>query len=268
MERSAVLREYPLMRFGDVYGRHEHGRLRCEEGAELPGVSVRTCHRHRRPWEAEGAEGLYDRRPGRVSARQAPVDEVMKVLTLFETQDFDFTLKQFHEKLVEEHRIKRSDTWVKSTVQAGGKVDKANPTRVGRAPAQLGIGMIPACWPEARGRSERMFWTLQGRLPQELRAAGLTDMDAANRFLRESYLPRHNKRFAAAAIASPISWTTSSRARNGSMTAPFLKAGPQGRARARTLRRVPPAAGRTVPAMRRGAGPHAGCVLARLTPKA
>ena len=79
------------------------------------------------------------------------------------------------------------------TPKAGGKVDKANPTQVGRALAQLGIELIPAYSPEARGRSERMFGTLQNRLPQELRLAG---MDEANRFLRQVYLPEHNARFA------------------------------------------------------------------------
>ena len=53
--------------------------------------------------------------------------------------------------------------------EAGGKVDKDTPTQVGRALAQLGIELIPAYSPEARGRSERMFGTLQKRLPQELR---------------------------------------------------------------------------------------------------
>ena len=62
-----------------------------------------------------------------------------------------------------------------NTPEAGGKVDKDTPTQVGRALAQLGIELIPAYSPEARGRSERMFGTLQKRLPQELRLAGITD---------------------------------------------------------------------------------------------
>ena len=68
--------------------------------------------------------------------------------------------------------------------------------KVGRALAQLGIELIPAYSPEARGRSERMFGTLQKRLPQELRLAGITDMVEANRFLKEVFLPQHNARFA------------------------------------------------------------------------
>ena len=84
------------------------------------------------------------------------------------------------------------------TPEAGGKVDRDNPTQVGRALIQLGIELIPAYSPEARGRSERMFGTLQKRLPQELRLAGITTMDEANRFLREVFLPEHNRLFAIA----------------------------------------------------------------------
>jgi Helix-turn-helix domain len=89
------------------------------------------------------------------------------------------------------------------TPEAGGKVDRTRPTQVGRALAQLGIEHIAAYSPEARGRSERMFGTLQGRLPNELRLAGITDLDAANRFLAEVYLPAHNTRFKVAAEQPP-----------------------------------------------------------------
>jgi transposase len=82
------------------------------------------------------------------------------------------------------------------TPQAGGKVDKDNPTQVGRALAQLGIEPIAAYSPEARGRSERAFGTIQGRLPQELRLAGISTMEDANRFLAEVFWPAHNARFA------------------------------------------------------------------------
>ncbi len=82
------------------------------------------------------------------------------------------------------------------TPEAGGKVDRDNLTQVGRALQRLGIELIPAYSPEARGRSERMFGTLQKRLPQELRLAGITEIDEANRFLKEVYLPQHNARFA------------------------------------------------------------------------
>jgi transposase len=81
------------------------------------------------------------------------------------------------------------------TPQAGGAVDKARLTQVGRALKQLGIEHIPAYSPEARGRSERMFGTLQDRLPKELTLAGIATVETANRFIREVYLPAHNARF-------------------------------------------------------------------------
>ena len=85
------------------------------------------------------------------------------------------------------------------TPEAGGKVDRDNPTQFGRAMKQLGIEMIAAYSPEARGRSERAFGTHQGRLPHELAAQGITDMAAANRYLREVYLPAFNAEFARSA---------------------------------------------------------------------
>jgi transposase len=84
------------------------------------------------------------------------------------------------------------------TPKAGAKVAKDQPTQVGRALARLGIEHIPAYSPEARGRSERAFGTLQDRLPKELQLAGITTVAAANRFLREVYLREHNARFAVA----------------------------------------------------------------------
>ena len=89
-----------------------------------------------------------------------------------------------------------------SPPKAGGKVDKDNPTQVGRALQQLGIELIAAYSPEARGRSERMFGTLQKRLPQELRLAGITTRQDANRFLEEVFWPAHNARFARPAEAA------------------------------------------------------------------
>jgi transposase len=85
------------------------------------------------------------------------------------------------------------------TVKAGEKVDKHRLTQVGRALKELGIQMIPAYSPQARGRSERSFGTWQGRLPQELRLAKITTVEAANEFLRNSYIARFNKQFAVAA---------------------------------------------------------------------
>jgi len=81
------------------------------------------------------------------------------------------------------------------TPEAGGKVDRKHLTQFGQALQRLGIEMIPAYSPEARGRSERMFRTHQDRLPRELALAGITDMVAANRYLTETYRPAFNAEF-------------------------------------------------------------------------
>lgn len=81
------------------------------------------------------------------------------------------------------------------TPEAGGKVDKDNPTQVGRALAQLGISHIPSYSPEGRGRMERAFGTLQGRLPQTMRLAGIDTIEAANVWLKASYIAEYNDQF-------------------------------------------------------------------------
>ena len=298
MSWTEQLQGLRLMEFGEIYERSERRELSQAEAASILGVGERTFRRWRDRYEAEGAEGLYDRRLGKASGRRVAVDTVMQVLALFDTRYFDFTAKHFFDKLVSKHGFDRSYNWLRLTLQAhgrtrpaprrgahrrkrerrplpgmmlhqdgsshqwvpgqwwdlivtmddatseiysalfveeegtlstfsaldevvsenglfcalyadrgshywhtpeaGGKVDKGNPTQVGRALAQLGIELIPAYSPEARGRSERMFGTLQKRLPQELRLAGIATMDAANRFLKETFLPEHNQRFAIA----------------------------------------------------------------------
>jgi hypothetical protein len=252
--------------------------------------------RWRGRYDAEGAEGLQDRRLGRPSARAVPVDEALRMVTLYETRYTGWTVKHFHEHWRTEHGGTRSYTWTKKTLQAagpvaraprrgahrkkrprkplpgmrlhqdgsthewvpgcqwdlivtmddatseiysavfveeegtlssfqglrevietkglfsslytdrgshywyteeaGGKVDKARLTQVHRALHQLGITLIPAYSPEARGRSERVFRTLQDRLPKELALAGITEMAAANRYLTTQFLPAYNRRFA------------------------------------------------------------------------
>jgi len=81
------------------------------------------------------------------------------------------------------------------TRKVGGRVDYHRRTQVGRALHELGVQMIPAYSPEARGRSERNFSTWQGRLPQELRLRQIRTLEAANRFLRENYIAEFNRRF-------------------------------------------------------------------------
>ena len=296
MTRTTTLQDLRLMKFTDYYEQTKKRKLTQSEAASLLGMSERTFRRYSKRYEAEGADGLFDRRLARVPQNRVSVDTVTRMLALFDTQYWDFTPKHFHEKLVSEHKFTQSYNWVRlqlqshgriqkaprrgahrrkrerralpgmmlhqdgsnhewvpdkwwdlivtmddatsevysaffveeegtmssftavdevirsrglfcslyadrashywHTPEAGGKVDKNNPTQFGRAMIQLGIELIPAYSPEARGRSERMFGTLQNRLPQELRVKGITTIEEANRFLTEEYLPVHNKQFA------------------------------------------------------------------------
>lgn len=295
MKRTEVLQEIRIMKFEDIYSRRQARQLSQEQAAEILGVSVRTVRRWEDRYEAEGAEGLYDKRLGRLAGNRVPVDTVAEMLELFDTRYWDYTAKHFHEKLIKDHGFTQSYNWVRLTLHAngrtraaprrgahrrkrarrpmvgmmlhqdgsthewvpgqswdlivtmddatseiysaffvdeegtmssfqgiqdvieakglfrsfyadrgshywhtpvaGGKVDKDNLTQVGRALQQLNIEQIPAYSPEARGRSERMFGTLQMRLPQELRTQGIETTDEANRFLKDVFLPDHNVRF-------------------------------------------------------------------------
>jgi transposase len=98
------------------------------------------------------------------------------------------------------------------TPKAGEPVDRQALTQVGRAMRELNIQMIPAYSPQARGRSERSFRTWQGRLPQELRLAGITTLEGANRFLRERYVAEFNERFSVAAAAEGTAFVPCTRA--------------------------------------------------------
>jgi transposase len=272
-------------------------RITWWQAAEILGISDRSMRRWRERYEKQGYDGLLDRRRGKPSGKRVPLETVEKVLRLYQEKYFDFNVRHFHEKLVEEHGIPLSYTWVKRALQgaglvkkgrkrgvhrkrrarrplagmllhldgsrhswfqderwydlivmlddatseiyyaqlveeestrtvmaaiqevierqglfcalysdrashffetpkAGGAVDRQRRTQVGRALAELGIELIPAYSPQARGRSERNFGTWQGRLPQELRVAGIRTVEEANRFLREQYLAEFNRRFA------------------------------------------------------------------------
>jgi hypothetical protein len=238
---------------------------------------------------------LQDRRIGRVSARAVPVEEALRMVTLYESRYTGWTVKHVHERWQQAHGGTRSYRWTKKTLQvaghvaraprrgahrktrprtplpgmrlhqdgsthewgpgcqwdlivtlddatselysaffveeegtlssfrglrevmettglfsslytdrgshywhteaAGGTVDKTRLTPGHRALQQLGVTLIPAYSPEARGRSERAFRTLQDRLPQELALAGSTEMAVAHRSLTERVLPQDNNRF-------------------------------------------------------------------------
>src|SRR3974390_154115 len=97
------------------------------------------------------------------------------------------------------------------TPKVGGKVDAHRLTQVGRALRELGVQMIPAYSPQARGRSERSFGTWQGRLPQELRLRGIREAEAANSFLREWYVAEFNAKFSVPAAEKGTAFRRPSR---------------------------------------------------------
>jgi transposase len=285
------------MRFSSLLDRTEAKELTQMEASEILGINVRTFQRWAERFEAEGDDGLVDRRMGRRSPKRASEEEVERMLGLFRDKYADFTVKHFHEQLQKRHgymlgytvtklalhaaglvrkapkrsahRKKRPrrplrgmllhqdgsrHVWIEGlpaldlivtmddatsevysmllveeegtastfqalrevigerglfcalytdrgshyfyTPKAGEKASKTQQTQVGRALSQLGIEHIAAYSPEARGRSERMFGTLQGRLPKDLRLAGITTVEAANAWLKAHYLAEHNARFA------------------------------------------------------------------------
>ena len=98
------------------------------------------------------------------------------------------------------------------TPKAGEKVDKNRLTQVGRAMKEMGVQMIPAYSPQARGRSERSFGTWQGRLPQELRLAGISTVEAANAFLGTHYIAAFNSKFMVVAPSKGTAFRRTARA--------------------------------------------------------
>ena len=295
MKPTQVLQEIRKMRFEEAYEGWNEGRLTQAEAARILGVCERSFRRYRVSYEADGLDGLIDRRLEKTSNRQAPVDEVMAMTDEYRCRYIGWNVKHFH-SWYQRTGGTRSYTWVKKhlqkaelvpkalmrgthrkrrdrsalpgmmihqdgsthawvvgqmwdlidtmddatsehysmffveeegtassfqgvhdvietrglfssfysdrgshywhTPEAGGKVDRDNPTQFGRALRHLGIEMIAAYSPEARGRSERAFGTHQGRLPNELAAAGIKDRETANRYLREVYMPAFNAEFA------------------------------------------------------------------------
>ena len=100
------------MRFFDVSQRFVKGELGCDMAVDFLGVSVSIFYRMRKRYQDEGELGLVDRRIGKISAKRVPTDEVIRLISLYETQYYDFTVKHFHEKLPE-HGFKLSYTWAK-----------------------------------------------------------------------------------------------------------------------------------------------------------
>jgi transposase len=218
-----VLRLYQE-RYHDFNVRHFHEKLREEHGIRLSYTWVKLA--------LQGA-GLVKKAPKRgVHRKRRPPRPVPGMLLhldgshhrwfqddrwydLIEVLD-DATNETYYAQLVEEESTRTVMAALQEVIarkgrfcalysdrashffetpKAGGPVDPRRLTQVGRALKELDIEMIPAYSPQARGRSERRFGTWQGRLPQELRLAGIRTREEANRFLRERYIPEINQRF-------------------------------------------------------------------------
>ena len=222
-----VLRLYQQTYY-DLNMRHFHEKLRTEHGIELSYTWVqqalqgaglvakgRRRGKHRRRRERRPMTGMLLHIDG--SKHQWFGDE--RWYDLIVILD-DATSEIYYAQLVEEESTRTVMAGLREvietrglfcslysdrgshffvTVKAGEKVDKQRPTQVGRALKALGVQMIAAYSPQARGRSERSFGTWQGRLPQELRLAGIETLEGANRFLREGYIAEYNGRFTVAA---------------------------------------------------------------------
>lgn len=274
------------------------GKIKWIQAADILDVSPRTMRRKYYEYREHGVDGLMDRRRGSPSPRKAPYDVVELVLKLYRDSYHDFNVQHFHEKLVEDHGITYSYSWVKNLLQEAGcvkrgkgrgghrqrrerrklfgqmlhldgsdhpwlslrpherqtlllvvddatgrnlagrlfdaestknclrimrevvekygicsqiytdrhsvywntikgarRVDKDNLTQFGRAMEELGIEMIPGYSPQARGRGERWNGTWQGRLVSELRLEGIDNIDEANRYIEEVFIPDMNRRF-------------------------------------------------------------------------
>lgn len=301
ISRARYVQENRKMRFQEAYEGWSQGRLTQTEAAMLLGQCERSFRRHIERYEADGMDGLLDKRLSQISKRRASRQEVDHVVQLYKNSFAGWNVAHFHSKYRAEFKGQRSYSWLKTVLQGAGvtraskrrgkhrikreraplvgmmlhqdasthrwvpqavwdlvvtmddatgehtsmffcdqegsmssfhgigqtiaryglfaslytdrgshyfttpeaggkvdKVDKVNLTQVGRALKQLGIGHIGAYSPEARGRSERAFQTHQGRLPQELARAGITDMAQANRYLEQVYRPAHNREFCVA----------------------------------------------------------------------
>lgn len=303
ISRARYLQENRKMRFEEAYDSWTQGRITQSEAALLLGQCERSLRRHIERYEADGLEGLLDKRLSQISKRRASSAEIEHVVHLYKSGFAGWSVAHFHSKYKQQHLgmnglDARSYSWLKTVLQgagvvkaakqtgkhrikreraplpgmmihqdasthrwipdevwdlvvtmddatgehtsmffcaqegtlssmhglgqtiaryglfaslytdrgshyfstpvAGGKVDKQNHTQVGRALHQLGIEHIAAYSPQARGRGERAFQTHQGRLPQELAKAGITDMDSANAYLEQSYRAAHNQEFAVA----------------------------------------------------------------------
>jgi transposase len=112
------------MKLQEVLLRATAGKIKWWQAAELMGVSPRQMRRWRKRLEEQGPQGLLDRRRRKPSSRRIPNQQAEEVLGLYRDKYFDLNVRHFHEKLVEDHEIGLSYTWVKQALQAAGLVKR------------------------------------------------------------------------------------------------------------------------------------------------
>jgi transposase len=291
-----VAREVRAMTRREVIVKAIDGQITWIAAAQIIGITERQMRRLKRRYEVHGVDGVMDHRGQRPGWRRIAIATIAKVLALKREKYFDFSVRHFHEQLVEREGVKVSYSWTLRLLEEAGIVQKApargkyrrrrerrpmtgmlihldasthrwiaeldmqdlvvalddadgrilfarfypqegtrstleavrdvvlrygrfcelytdrgahfcrTPTagggpaeeqngHVSRVMRALGIRQIFARSPEARGRSERNFGTLQRRLPQELRLHGISSYDQANRYLEETFVPDFNRRF-------------------------------------------------------------------------
>ena len=125
MEHYSATALERAMKVHEVIMRAMSGQIAWFQAAEIIGISPRQMQRWKNRWEKHGYEGLLDRRRGQPSPKRIAVPVLQEVLRLYREQYFDFNVRHFHEKLVEEHNIKLSYTWVKTALQMAGLVKRA-----------------------------------------------------------------------------------------------------------------------------------------------
>src|SRR5260221_5016990 len=225
---EAVLRLYQDQYF-DFNVRHFHEKLQAEHGIKLSYTWVklalqgaglvkkgrkRGVHRKRRPRRSLPGMLLH------IDGSQHQWNSDHRWYDLVVIMD-DATSEVYYAQLVEEESTRTVMAGLRIVIaeqglfcalysdrashffltpKAGGAVNHDRLTQVGRALKELGIQLIPAYSPQARGRSERGFGTWQGRLPQELRLHSIVTLEDANHFLREHYIAEFNQRFTVAAV--------------------------------------------------------------------
>src|SRR5215510_6307368 len=125
MEHYSATAVERAMKVHEVIMRAMSKEIAWFQAAEIIGISCRQMQRWKNRWEQHGYEGLLDRRRGKPSPKRIEVPVLQEVLRLYREQYYDFNVKHFQEKLVEQHGIKLSYTWVKAALQTAGLVKRA-----------------------------------------------------------------------------------------------------------------------------------------------